>query len=294
MRRIAASLVVTALVAASAVAAAAPALATHRPAGTATQKSYYLSLGDSLAQGVQPTDNGTDVETQAGYANQLFTALRMTNPTLRLFKYGCPGETTKTMIKGGICSYPAGSQLAQAAEFLKTHHRVQLVTIDIGANDLNPCVVLKTLQQIAACLSKVVPQTLKNLTTIMATLRAASPTPVEIVGMNYYVPELAEWLLGTPTARAIAKASVTLGKGFGNALAQVYAAFKAPTADVYDAFHTAQFSQRVLVPPFGVIPRDVAYVCALTWECTKFHNEHANRLGYGVIAKAFLDTLLGG
>jgi lysophospholipase L1-like esterase len=170
---------------------------------------------------------------------------------------------------------------------------VQLVTIDIGANDLNRCVTKPTLQQIVLCLSKVIPQTVRNLTTIMATLRAASPTPVNIIGMNYYVPQLAEWLLGTPAARTLAKDSVLLGKGFDDALAQVYAAFKAPTADVYDAFHTADFSQKVLVPPFGLIPRDVAYICSLTWECTKFHNEHANRLGYGVIAKAFLDTILG-
>jgi lysophospholipase L1-like esterase len=294
MRRTAASLVVTALVAASALAGAAPALAAHRSAGTASTKYYYLSLGDSLSQGVQPNSQGVDVETRAGYPDQLFQALRPGNPLLHLVKLGCPGETTHTMIKGGLCSYPDGSQLAQAVRFLKAHQgHVQLVTIDIGANDLNPCVVLKTVAKIAACLSKVVPQTIKNLTTIMAALRGATATPVEIVGMNYYVPELAEWLIGTPAARQIAKAGVLLGKGFGEALAQVYAAFKAPTADVYDAFHTADFNHKVFVPAFGRIPRDVAYVCSLTWECTKFQNEHANRLGYGVIADAFLTILLG-
>jgi hypothetical protein len=41
-----------------------------------------------------------------------------------------------------------------------------------------------------------------------------------------------------------------------------------------------------------MIPRDVAYICSLTWECTKFHNEHANRLGYAVIASTFLDSYL--
>jgi hypothetical protein len=86
---------------------------------------------------------------------------------------------------------------------------------------------------------------------------------------------------------------VLLGQVFGNDLSQVYTAFKAPVADVYDAFHTAEFNQKVFVPAFGMIPRDVAYICSLTWECTKFHNEHANRLGYGVIASAFLAADLG-
>ena len=294
MRRTAASLVVSALVVTSALAGAAPALAASRHTGAATTKYYYLSLGDSLSQGVQPSVNGGDIKTRAGYPDQLFQALKPGNPLLHLVKLGCPGETTTSMMKGGICTYPAGSQLAQAVRFLKQHQgHVQLVTIDIGANDLNPCVVLPTLQQIAACLSQVIPQTLQNLTAIMTALRGATTTPVEIVGMNYYVPQLAEWLLGTPTARQIAKGAVALGKGFGDALAQVYAAFKAPTADVYTAFRSADFTHKVFVPAFGMIPRDVAYVCSLTWACTKFHDEHANRLGYGVIANAFLTVLLG-
>src|SRR5579859_7371657 len=206
MRRIAATFAVATVAITAAMAGGAPALAAHRASTTAT---YYLSLGDSLAQGVQPNSSGTDVETNEGYPNQLYTALRLGNPTLKLVKLGCPGETTGTMINGGICTYSAGNQLAQAAAFLASHRgKVQLVTIDIGANDLNPCVVLPTINQIVACLEQVFPQVQANLTTIMNTLTTASGSGVApIIGMSYYDPELANWLKGDAASKALAKAS---------------------------------------------------------------------------------------
>ena len=102
--------------------------------------TYYLALGDSLSQGVQPDAAGGDVETGQGYADQLYAALLPAHPGLRLVKLGCPGETSKTMIDGGICRYPGGSQLAAAVAFLRAHRgRMFLITIDIGANDPEDC-----------------------------------------------------------------------------------------------------------------------------------------------------------
>jgi lysophospholipase L1-like esterase len=292
MRRIAAAIAVAGLVAAAAVSGAWPALAAHR---TAPPASYYLSLGDSLAQGVQPNAKGIDVETKQGYADQLYTALRLGNPTLKLVKLGCPGETTVTMIKGGICKYPAGSQLGQAAAFLKAHAgHVQLVTIDIGANDLNPCLVLTNTKKLIACLSKVIPATVKNLGRIMATLRAAGG-PVPIIGMTYYDPLLAGWLKGTKPARALATASVALAKIFDTDLRTVYKKFAAPVASIFEAFNTANFKQKVKLPAFGVVPKNVALICSYTWECAAppvGPDEHANILGYGVIANTFLRVYL--
>jgi hypothetical protein len=72
-------------------------------AGTTT---YYVSLGDSAAAGFQP--NGLK---DRGYADQLLDRLRGRIPGLRLFKLGCPGETTESLISGVMssCSYPSGS-----------------------------------------------------------------------------------------------------------------------------------------------------------------------------------------
>jgi len=292
MRRIATTFAVVTLVTTAAMAGAAPALAAHRTTAP-TPATYYLSLGDSLSQGVQPNKSGVSVETNEGYPNQLFTALHMTNPTLKLVKIGCPGETTATMINGGICTYPAGSQLKQAVAF-----SIKLITIDIGANDLNHCVTLTDPAKLVKCLEKAFKVVGTNLATILTTLTAAGGSNLPpTIGMNYYVPELAGWLQGTPAAQALAKASVALGQAFGTLLSGVYTNFGVKVADVYDAFHTTiPFSRRVNTPAFGRIPRAVAYICSYTWECAAppvGPNEHANILGYGVIANAFLTTYLG-
>src|SRR5262249_5211889 len=104
------------------------------------EPTYYLALGDSLARGVQPNAAGVSVETPDGYPDQVYAALRPSRPGLELVKLGCLGETTTSMIRGGICRYPDGSQLAAAAAFLQAHRgRVLLVPPDIGAHDPEHC-----------------------------------------------------------------------------------------------------------------------------------------------------------
>src|ERR1700687_3625791 len=170
-----------------ALAAAAVAVAVAACSGPATSHAvatpatYYLALGDSLSQGVQPDAVGTSVETPYGYPDRVYAALRPSHPTLKLVKLGCPGETTSTMIDGGICPYPGGSQLKAAVAFLHTHHgRVLLVTIDIGANDPEQCAGQQGsgqpgLGQLASCTVKGIPAAVTHLTTIMASLKAAGP-----------------------------------------------------------------------------------------------------------------------
>jgi hypothetical protein len=71
--------------------------------------NYYLALGDSLAIGVQPSASGEDVPTNQGYADDLLALFRRREPRLGLAKLGCSGETTATMIHGGVCTYAEGS-----------------------------------------------------------------------------------------------------------------------------------------------------------------------------------------
>ena len=259
--------------------------ARHRP-----PVSYYLSLGDSLAQGVQPDMSGRGVETRRGYADQLAVALRRDHPGLRLVKLGCPGETTATMIKGGICSYPGGSQLAAARSFLRAHRaRVSLITIDIGANDADGCVTRITLANIASCLSKSVPQVTTNLTRILTSLRQADPKG-RIIAMSYYLPALAQWRNGL-VGQAVARVSEMAIAGYTVLVNHVYQAYGVRVADVFGAFHTSDFAPRVTVPGFGQLPRNVAAICQWTWECAappRGPNVHANQVGYQVIANAFL------
>jgi lysophospholipase L1-like esterase len=252
--------------------------------------SYYLSLGDSLAQGVQPNASGASVRTQQGYADQLSAALRSSQPGLRLVKLGCPGETTATMINGGICTYPGGSQLAAALRFLHAHRaRVSLITIDIGANDPYSCITQPSAARLLTCVGKFVPQATANIGKILTRLRQGDPK-ARIIAMNYYMPALAQWRQGL-AGRAFARLSEVAATGYNTVLSHVYTQHGAGVADVFGAFHTSDFSPQVTVPGLGRLPRNVAAICQWTWECAappRGPNEHANQAGYQVIARAFL------
>jgi lysophospholipase L1-like esterase len=275
-----------AIVVATAVTACSGSAASPGP----DRASYYLSLGDSLSQGVQPDAAGVSVKTGQGYPDQLYAALRPRHPTLQLVKLGCPGETTGTMINGGICHYPEGSQLAAAVAFLRAHRgHVLLVTLDIGANDTEDCGSWASPQAVS-CLRTDIPGAVSHLSTIVARLRASAGPDVRIVGMTYYLPALAEWLQGTP-GQAIAWLSERLAAGYSDLMDRAYTASGAGVADVFGAFDTRNFGDSVTVPGLGRLPRNVALICQWTWQCAaspRGPNQHANQTGYGVIADAFL------
>jgi lysophospholipase L1-like esterase len=273
---------------ADAGAGAANAHGAGRTSGPDTGTSYYLALGDSLSQGIQPGPAGADEKTRRGYPDQLLAVLRQKTPGLRLVKLGCSGETTTTMMHGGICSYPQGSQLAAAVSFLRAHPgQVSLITIDIGANDPNSCLLGGQLTSIGSCLNAHVSATVANLAKILARLRAAGGSKVTIIGMSYYVPELAGWLYGQQ-GKEVAVLSERLASGFNRMLANVYQRFSARVANVFSAFHSADFTDRVSLPRLGTVPRNVATVCEWTWACAREPDEHPNDIGYGIIALAFL------
>jgi len=283
-------LAVLALAAVAACSGSATSAGTH---ARAIPASYYLALGDSLAQGVQPDATGASVETRQGYPDQLYAALRPRHPGLRLVKLGCPGETTSTMIDGGICHYPGGSQLAAAVAFLRAHRgHVLLTTIDIGANDLEDCGSQSDPIKVLGCFVTDVPGAVSRLATIMARLRTAAGPSVRMVGMSYYLPALAQWRDGS-SGQAIAKLTERLEAGYNDLLEHVYADHSAKVANVFGTFDTGNFGDQVTLPGIGKVPRNVALLCRWTWQCTappRGPNQHANEAGYGVIAHAFLQA----
>ncbi len=229
------------------------------------------------------------MKTSYGYPDQVYAALRPSHPTLKLVKLGCPGETTASMIGGGICRYQGGSQLAAAAAFLQAHRgRVFLVTLDIGANDPEDCGGQPGLGQLAECAVKDIPAAVDHLGTIMARLTAAAGPGVRIVGMNYYLPALAEWRHGLP-GQVVAWTAEKLAATYNSMLGRVYARSGARVANVFGAFETADFGAAAN----SDVPRNVARLCQWTWECAappRGPNQHANRAGYQVIARTFLQA----
>jgi lysophospholipase L1-like esterase len=262
-------------------------------ARAASKATYYLSLGDSLAQGYQPIggppSSAAPPGYDHGYADQLFTLERGKYTQLQLVKLGCGGESTVSMLHGSqdrnvalSCGPPSfyeqrypdgGTQLAEAVAFLREHRgSVAFVTIDIGANDvLGP--------------SGLGPA-LTNLPLILAALRQAAGDAVPIVGMNYFDPFAPQaWdQAGLAGLQAQVAGLVALNDAFDG----IYAAAGDPVADVMSAFAVTDFT---LV---GGTPLDVVRECQWTWICTPpplGPDIHANTDGYGVIAQAFADVL---
>ena len=280
---------------------AAAGAATHHRSGKKAKKAtahYILSLGDSLAVGVQPNAAGQSLPTNQGYADQLFALEKGKVAKAHLVKLGCPGESTGSMItgqgnRGGACPYAKGNQLAQAVAFLRTHHRrgeVPLVTLDIGANDVDNCANAQTGAIDGPCLSAGVSAIAANVPKIAAALYAAAPKGTKLVGMTYYDPFLSEYL--NQNTRNVAIASVQLAQNVNKSITTGYTAHGFLVADVSAAFKTPDMSDQGTVNGQPE-PIDVANICNLTWMCAPAPvgpNIHANKLGYTLIAQTFAAT----
>jgi lysophospholipase L1-like esterase len=251
-------------------------------AARAAEPTYLLALGDSLSIGIQPDAYGNYTATNQGYADDLYAFYHARFPSLRLLKLGCSGETTNSMISGqpqSPCSYGAGSQLAEAVAFVQTH-RVAVITLDIGADNLLQCFNLTTAAIDPTCIAAAVSTAPNDLVTILGALHAAAPNTL-IVGMNYYDPFLAAWVFG-PSGQALAAASLPIIRGFNQALETIYQTLHVPVADVAGTFRTEHFPANV--------------VLALTWTWMgarppRGPDVHPNALGYLAIASAFAKVI---
>jgi lysophospholipase L1-like esterase len=274
------------------------ALAAVAPADAARVR-YYLSLGDSLAQGMQPDAAGLTVNTDQGYADQLYAIEKRKLPGLKLVKLGCGGETTTSFLTGQGnagdalllgCSPAGGSQMVAAERFLREHRRpgeVALLTLDIGANDLDGCVADESID--ATCVIRGAEQISANLPVIMRRLRRAAARGTAMAAMTLYNPFLQLYLTHRGHAESIA--SDEYARNVNDGLARLYRAGGFRVAHVDVAFQTYDLSRKTsLAGQPHPVPVAVAEVCRLTWMCARAPvgpNIHPNNLGYGVIARAF-------
>lgn len=173
--------------------------------------STYLALGDSVTFGYQepnvvPAPNYHNAASLPGYPEHIAREL-----PVHVVNAACPGETSSSLINakaesngcenvlgsgGGYRSaFPlhvrySGSQLAFAVHYLKTHHRVRLVSLMIGANDgfvcqattPNHCTSGDEITALAA-------QITRNVRVILKAIRAHYSGQLAIV--NYYSTDYA-------------------------------------------------------------------------------------------------------
>lgn len=243
-------------------------------AAATTGPQWYLALGDSLAAGYQPDkgDNKT-----GGYVGGALQLLKQQNPSVALTNYACSGEDTKTFTSGAICggNDPAKSQQTKALAFLKAHAKTKgVVTIDLGANDIQRCVKGTAID--TTCLLGGLNDVATKLPAILQKLQAAAPN-AKIVVLNYYNPFLAAYLLGAD-GQKLAKLSESLATAFNGEIADAAKTINAPVADIAKAFLSNSDTPMVKTS-YGTLPTNVARICTWTWMCS-LQNIHANDAGY--------------
>src|SRR5712692_7700887 len=168
---------------------------------SANDEAGYLALGDSYAFGFNPlvvlAGGASNPANFPGYTDALAGFL-----DLNLANAACPGETSGSMISGtrpdNGCQdfrtlFPlhvqyTGAQLAFAVSYLQSHRHTDLVTIQVGGNDV------LTLQRIcagdAACIIRQLPgveaQMAANLNVIYAAIRTGAHYRHAIVVVPYF------------------------------------------------------------------------------------------------------------
>jgi lysophospholipase L1-like esterase len=259
-------------------------------ADAAPPPPYYLALGDSLALGIQPdATTGVLGPTNKGYVNDLYALYRLRQPNLALKQLGCSGETTTTMLNGGKCPYDLVTQVAEAAEFIRTH-RVVLITLSIGGDNVLGCFNLLLFEVDGLCVAKGLAAIEPELAQILEILRGAAGRHVPIVGMNYYDPFLAASTLG-PVGVDLAEQSLVLTLDMNDRLHTAYSAFRVPVANVERAFRIED--DETIVPGYD-LPLNVFLEFAWTWVGAPppvGPDIHPNATGYAVIAGAFVRAI---
>src|SRR6267378_5871943 len=159
---------------------------------SANDEAGYLALGDSVAFGFSPLVSPTDTDAYVGYPEVL---------SKHVVNAACSGETSGSLIAGppdnGCAAFRSvaplhasytGTQLGFAVGYIRAHPDTQLVTIDIGGNDL--FVLLATCGTSSSCFSAGFPALLSalanNLAIIYGSLRAAGFRG-HLVALTYYL-----------------------------------------------------------------------------------------------------------
>jgi lysophospholipase L1-like esterase len=207
-------------------------LVSARDSGNSVQGTRYLALGDSLAFGYNPS-NPTDLSNSVGYPTIVAQAIRR-----RLANVSCPGESSGSFIQEGAPDFGCnqwkqandplfveytGSQLTYAVSYINSHPSLDLITIDIGGNDL--AVLQAGCNLKVTCELKGLPDTLAqlgaNLTHIYSALRGTGYSG-PIVALTYYSFNYNDPLttgafaqLNSVITKVSAPFNVTIADGFG-------------------------------------------------------------------------------
>ncbi|HSQ64644.1 MAG TPA: SGNH/GDSL hydrolase family protein [Polyangiaceae bacterium] len=203
----------------------------------------YLALGDSISMGFNPFIVAHNAQAYVGFPEYLHELIDIPHTNA-----GCYGETTGSFLDptapdrgcrdlkeaGLIRAGYTGTQMEFMTGFIQSHPRLELITIELGNNDLLR-VVVDECRLDPTCIAVTLPGTFQtmatNLGTIFATIRALGYEG-QIVVPLYYDP--------FPIVSPAWTDLLTINNGI---LAQVAGSFKnTQVVDVRTAFAAASAS----------------------------------------------------
>jgi lysophospholipase L1-like esterase len=251
------------------VTSASPASNLHEPG--------YLALGDSIAFGYRPSSvtPAGDYRHPAdliGYPQDIARTLG-----LDLVNASCPGETTASMIEEaapsngcetnargapGYRSFEplhvsyAGSQLGYAVRYLRLHPDTQLVTIDIGVNDLLRCQGTTSDHCAGPDFGRTLAEVTQNLNTILGGLRNRARYRHALVVLTYYALSYGDRVATGRTGALNAALAQAAGR-YGARVADGFGAFR--SASARDDGNTCAAGLRIRLPGGGCDLHPTAY-----------------------------------
>jgi hypothetical protein len=271
--------------------------APQRASSATLPTGFYLDVGGSSSLGYEPTGQLTkdgallDKPSNNGYAN-VVVRLEASKIDLTLTKMGCPGETVVTLLglKDHCYKLPT-TQMSRAQNFLNAHHDdTGVVSIDIGFNDVQPCI--ETAQVEVGCVDEAKELVNADLPKVVAKLKSAAGPNVHFVGMEYPDPFLARFLLSSDE-RSYATQTLNVITELNQELTTVYRKAGVAVADVPAAFLNSD-STSTRISGGEIVPRNVDQVCAYTFMCRAYPwgpDDHPNDIGYVAIAKEIVRVL---
>lgn len=216
----------------------------RRTVAAASPPPPYLALGDSVAFGYSPLVDASDPHDFSGYPTPAARALRES-----LTNASCPGETSSHFMDltgpdNGCGLYRAnfplhvaysGTQLAFTDGFLQSHPATQLVSINIGANDL--FLLQKACLGSISCIKNGLPGMLAalaaNLNTIYAHIRNLDGYHNAVVALTYYSLNYTD-PVGTGIISQVNTVVAQVTVNWGGKVADGFGAFKAITVPAFN------------------------------------------------------------
>lgn len=151
---------------------------------------YFISAGDSQAKGVVDTPQGPKFT--PGYNSAVRRSL---GSGTKLINLGCSGATTTEFIKGGKCQghtplYAGKSTQFRALKALVKNQgkRVKVVTLNVGANNIIPCIDYLAAAINYGCLAAAFELIKKDMTRVTQQVKSVAHSGTKLVCMGYYNP----------------------------------------------------------------------------------------------------------